>query len=232
MIRIRRAAERGMFDHGWLKTAHTFSFGRYVDRNHMGFRTIRVINDDVVAPGAGFPMHPHEDMEIITYVMSGSLEHRDSMGNGSVIRAGQFQRMGAGTGVEHSEFNPSKTEPVHLYQVWIVPREKGLPPTYDESTIDAANAKDRLIPVASPDGREGSLLIRQDAMLFLGRVSGGKSIRHALGRGRHAWVQVTRGSLALNGEALAAGDGAAVSEEPSLELTGRDEAEFLFFDLA
>jgi redox-sensitive bicupin YhaK (pirin superfamily) len=232
MIRVRNAAERGHFDHGWLDTWHTFSFADYYDPDHLGFRALRVINDDRVQPGAGFGMHGHRDMEIVTYVLEGALEHRDSLGNGSVLRAGELQRMTAGTGVRHSEFNPSATAPVHLYQIWLLPERKGLQPSYEQRPFAEAERRGRLRLVASPDGADGSLTIRQDARLYLSALQGGETVPHALGPGRHAWLQVLRGRVTLNGQSLSAGDGAAVSDEGRLEIGGQGAAEVLLFDLA
>ena len=211
MIRVRKAAERGHFDHGWLDTYHTFSFSDYYDPAHMGFRALRVINEDRVQPGQGFGMHGHRDMEIVTYVLEGALEHRDSLGNGSVLRPGELQHMTAGTGVRHSEFNPSDHEGVHLYQIWLLPDQKGLPPSYEQQAFSEEERRGTLRLVASPSGERGSLTIRQDARLYLATLEAGQSVTHPLKPGRHAWLQVLRGQAALNGQALAAGDGAAVS---------------------
>jgi redox-sensitive bicupin YhaK (pirin superfamily) len=232
MIRVRKAAERGHFDHGWLDTYHTFSFGDYYDPAHMGFRALRVINDDRVQPGEGFGMHGHRDLEIITYVLEGALEHRDSLGNGSVLRPGELQHMTAGTGVRHSEFNPSPAEPVHLYQIWLLPERRGLEPSYEQRPFAEAERRGRLRLVASPDGEEGSLTIRQDARLYLSTLRAGEAVARALEPGRHAWLQVLRGEVTLNGTSLAAGDGAAVSEEERLEIASPGDAEVLLFDLA
>ena len=232
MIRIRKADERGQFDHGWLDTRHTFSFADYRDPNHMGFRSLRVINEDRVAPGQGFGMHGHRDMEIVTYVLAGALEHRDSMGNGEVLRPGELQRMSAGTGIRHSEFNPSQTEWVHLYQIWLLPREKGLRPSYEQKAFAEDERRGVLRVVASPDGEAGSLTIQQDARLYLATLSAGQSLTHRLAPGRHAWLQLLRGEAALNGQALAAGDGAAISDEHALAVAAHGEAEVLLFDLA
>jgi len=232
MIAIRRAEDRGHFDHGWLDTNHTFSFGDYHDRAHMAFRSLRVLNEDRVAPGRGFGEHGHRDMEIITYVLEGALEHRDGLGNGSSIRPGELQRMSAGTGIMHAEANPSATEPVHLLQIWIVPDRRGLPPGYEQRVFDMEEARGRFRLVASPDGRDGSLTVHQDVRLSLATLDAGESVRHELAPGRHAWVQVTRGGVELNGEALTAGDGAAVSDETSLTIAASRPAEVLLFDLA
>jgi redox-sensitive bicupin YhaK (pirin superfamily) len=232
MIRVRRASERGHFDHGWLDTYHSFSFSRYHDPRHMGFRALRVINEDRVAPGRGFGTHPHEDMEIVTYVLDGSLAHRDSLGTGSEIRPGELQRMTAGTGITHSEFNPSATEPVHLYQIWLEPEREGLEPSYEQREFPKHERKNRLRLVASPDGRDGSLTIRQDARLFLATLDGERSVTHPVAPGRHAWLQVLKGKIDINGRSLNAGDGAAVSEESELTIRSDATSEVLLFDLA
>lgn len=232
MITIRKSEERGHVNHGWLDSYFTFSFADYYDREHVQFRTLRVMNDDRIAAGAGFPEHPHRDMEIITYVLEGGLAHRDSMGNGSVIRPGDLQYMSAGTGVTHSEFNASKTEPAHLLQIWMLPEKKGLKPIYDQKTFADAEKRGKLRLVASPDGRDGSVTIRQDNELYATVLGKGESVRHELKPDRHAYVQVARGSVKLNGTELQEGDGAAISAEKTVELTGVDEAEVLLFDLA
>jgi redox-sensitive bicupin YhaK (pirin superfamily) len=232
MIRTRKAGDRGHFDHGWLDTYHTFSFADYYDPDQMGFRSLRVINEDRVQPGQGFGTHGHRDMEIITCVLEGSLEHRDSLGNGSVLRPGELQHMTAGTGVRHSEFNPSAAEPVHLYQIWLLPTRRGLPPSYEQRAFDLDSEPGRLRLVASPDGRDGSLTIRQDASLYLARLGAGGEVTHEPAPGRHAWLQVMRGAVSLNGQALAAGDGAAVSDEARLVIAAREPAEVMLFDLA
>ena len=232
MLAIRRSQERGHANHGWLDTHYTFSFSDYYDPEHVHFRTLRVINDDRVAGGGGFPMHPHRDMEIVTYVLEGGLEHRDSMGNGSVIRPGDVQRMSAGTGVTHSEFNASKTEPVHLLQIWMFPERKGIKPSYEQKMFSEADKRSRLRLVASPDGRDGSVTIHQDNELYATVLRKGDQVRHELKPERHAWVQVARGSVKLNGQELAEGDGAAISEEKAIELAGLKDAEVLLFDLA
>ena len=232
MITIRRAKERGRTDAGWLDSRHSFSFSDYRDPAHMGFRTLRVINDDRVSPGSGFGTHPHQDMEIISYVLTGALEHRDSMGNGSVIRPGDVQRMSAGTGVTHSEWNHSEAEPVHFLQIWILPELRGITPGYEQKSFGPSDLGGRLRLVASRDGRDGSLTLHQDASLFITRLSAGEIVRHDLAPGRHAWVQVARGSLVLNGVALGEGDGASTSDGPRLELRATEDAEALLFDLA
>ena len=232
MIQIRKSTDRGHANHGWLNTYHTFSFSTYRDPKHMGFRSLRVMNEDWVAPGEGFGTHPHQDMEIVTYVLEGALEHKDSMGNGEVLRPGEFQRMTAGTGITHSEFNPSATEPVHLYQIWIYPSQKGLEPSYEQKRFPDAEWKNRLRLVASPESDQGSLLIHQDARIFLARLERGRDVVHELILGRHAWLQVMRGSVTLNGHELQTSDGASVSEENSLLIQSTDDAEFMLFDLA
>ena len=232
MIALRPAAERGHADHGWLDTRHTFSFASYRDPAHMGFRSLRVINEDRVKPGKGFGTHAHSDMEILTWVLDGALGHKDSMGNGSVIRPGDLQRMSAGTGVTHSEFNPSPEAGVHFLQIWLLPRERGLPPGYEQKNFPPGERRGRLRLVAARDGREGAVTIHQDADLWTALLGPGESVRHPLASGRHAWVHVARGSATLNGKALGAGDGAAVSDEPALEIAGVTEAEVLVFDLA
>ena len=231
-MKIRRADERGRFDYGWLNTAHTFSFGSYFDPEQMGFRALRVINEDRVQPGEGFGMHGHRDMEIVTLVLEGALEHKDSLGSGSVIRPGQVQHMTAGRGIRHSEFNPSATAPVHLYQIWLLPDKEGLPPSYDEKTLDPDEGRGRLRLVASPDGGDGALTIHQDASLYLAALAAGESVVHDMRPDRHAWVQVLRGGVRVNGEALKAGDGAALSRESKVAVEGDRAGEVLLFDLA
>lgn len=230
MMKIRRAEERGQADYGWLNTHYTFSFADYYDPQHMGFRTLRVINDDRVGPGGGFDTHPHRDMEIITYVLNGALQHKDSMGHGRVIRAGEFQYMSAGTGVRHSEFNPSPTEPVHLLQIWILPDKKGLKPHYAERT-GAQLPGGRLNLVASKAGRDGSIPINQDVDLYLAKLSPGEAVAHNLPPQRHAWVHVAEGEVTLNGQNLRAGDGAALSNESALKLEAEAPSQVLLFDL-
>jgi len=230
MITIRKANERGHAAHGWLDTYHTFSFADYYDPQWMGFRSLRVINDDLVMPGQGFGMHPHRDMEIITYILSGALEHKDSMGNGRVIRAGEVQYMSAGTGVRHSEFNPSPDEAVHLLQIWIQPDAKGVKPGYAEKSFQTA-APGVLNLVTSKTGREGSIAIHQDADLWLARLEAGNRVTHQLAPGRHAWLHVAEGEVSLNGKDLAGGDAAAVTSESALELRAVKPAQVLLFDL-
>ena len=232
MITIRKAEDRGHFDFGWLDTYHTFSFGEYYDPEFMGFRSLRVINEDRVAPRNGFPMHGHRDMEIITYVLEGQLEHRDSMGNGSVIRPGEVQRMTAGTGVTHSEANSSETVPVHLLQIWILPGTRGLKPGYEQKTFTEDNKRNQLRLIAAPDGHAGAVTIHQDATVYAGVLELNQKVIHALSSGRHAWIQVARGAITINGTKLNQGDGAAVSNESDVTLVGSDSSEVLLFDLA
>jgi quercetin 2,3-dioxygenase len=234
MITLRPAEERGHFDHGWLNTYHSFSFADYHDPKHMGFRSLRVINEDYVAPGNGFGTHPHRDMEIITYVLEGALAHKDSMGNGSAIRPGEVQRMSAGTGVLHSEYNNSPAQEVHLLQIWLLPEKRGIVPTYEQKTFVREEKLNRLRLVASPDASDGSVLIHQDAKLYGSILEPGKTVTHDLAAGRHGWIQLVDGNLTLNGRRLKPGDGAAISDESKVEITstGDTEAEFLLFDLA
>ncbi|TWT87413.1 Quercetin 2,3-dioxygenase [Pseudobythopirellula maris] len=232
MFQIRKSDDRGRGEHGWLSARHTFSFAGYHDPAHVRFRKLRVMNEDRVAPGQGFGTHPHDNMEIITYVMSGALEHLDSMGNGSVIPAGSFQRMSAGSGVTHSEFNPSDSESTHLYQVWVFPSERDIEPTYEEWSLGETTF-DGLRLVAAPGGGPDAeaMKIVADASLYLGRPAAGAELRHAIAPGRHAWVQVTRGEVGLGEQTLVAGDGVAVSDEPELTLRATSDAELLLFDL-
>jgi redox-sensitive bicupin YhaK (pirin superfamily) len=230
MITVRPSEARGHAQHGWLDSRHTFSFADYHDPAHMGFRSLRVINEDRVQPGRGFPPHSHRDMEIVTYVLSGSLEHKDSLGNGSVIRHGEVQCMTAGRGVTHSEYNPSQTEAVHFLQIWILPERHRLLPRYEQRMLDAGGGRLRL--VASPDGRDGSLVVHQDAALLAARLGAGERVEHRLRPGRHAWVQIAAGAIELNGTALGQGDGAAISDESQLVLRGTEPSELLLFDLA
>jgi quercetin 2,3-dioxygenase len=231
MITRRLAHERGHAQHGWLDSYHTFSFADYYDPRHMGFRTMRVINEDRVQPGKGFGTHPHRDMEIISYVLEGALEHKDSLGTGSVISPGEVQRMSAGTGVTHSEFNPSRAEPVHFLQIWILPERAGLPPSYEQRAFSAEEKQGKLRLVASRDGREGSVTIHQEVDLYTSLLAPGEAVTHGLTPGRHAWIQVARGAITLNDTALSAGDGAAVSGETLLTVTAKDQADVLLFDL-
>jgi redox-sensitive bicupin YhaK (pirin superfamily) len=232
MIEIRRSNERGGGDFGWLKTHHTFSFDTYRDPRFMGFRSLRVINEDWVQAGNGFPMHPHRDMEIITYLLEGALEHKDSLGNGSVIRPGDGQRMSAGTGVRHSEANASQTDAAHLLQVWILPDRNGHKPGYEQKSFPEAEKRGKLRLIAGPDGKDGSVTIHQDARLYVSLLEPGQEVKHELAEGRYAWLQVAKGSVELNGKKLNQGDGAAVSEERQLVVKGSSQAEVLLFDLA
>jgi redox-sensitive bicupin YhaK (pirin superfamily) len=230
MMQLRRGPDRGHANHGWLDTYHTFSFADYYDEGQLGFRALRVLNEDRVQPGRGFGTHGHQDMEILTYVLAGQLQHRDSLGTGSVLRPGELQRMSAGTGVRHSEFNPSAAEPVHFYQIWLLPERRGLAPSYEQKAFVAEGRRGRWQRVASPDGRDGSLTIHQDAHVFLADVAAGQPLDFAPAPGRHTWLQVLRGAADVNGQALAAGDGLAVSGEPALRVAGA--AEVMLFDLA
>ena len=237
MIRVRRSDERGHASHGWLESRHSFSFAEYHDPRHMGFRSLRVINEDRVQPAQGFGTHAHRDMEIVTYVLEGALEHKDSLGTTSVIRPGEIQRMSAGTGVTHSEYNASREALVHFLQIWILPERAGLAPGYEQRAFEPADRFGRLQLVASRDGSEGSVVVHQDARLYLTELAAGARVVHPLGSGRHAWVQVTRGSVSLAGQRLETGDGAAISDEPQLELAGialagAERGELLLFDLA
>jgi len=236
MIQVRKANERGKVNMGWLDSKHTFSFGHYFDPDYMGFGNLRVINEDRVEPGKGFGTHGHEDMEIISYVIDGGLEHKDSMGNGSVIRPGDVQRMSAGTGVRHSEFNHSQDEPVHFLQIWILPEKKGLAPGYEEKHYPAEDKQDRLRLVGSRDARDGSLTIHQDVDLYAGLLSEGTELTHVFAKGRddkgrHGWLQVVRGSLALGDETLEAGDGAAIAKTDAVTIRATSDAEILLFDM-
>ena len=233
MITVRPSLERGHFDHGWLKTFHTFSFADYYDPKHVHFRALRVINEDWVQPGMGFGTHPHRDMEIITYVLEGELAHKDSMGNGSAIRPGEVQRMSAGTGVLHSEYNHSEDKPVHLLQIWIMPEKRGIEPSYEQKTFSDEEKRNRLRLIASPTGRDGAVTINQDAEVYATLLDGGKSVRHELADNRHVWIQVVRGSITVNDKTLVAGDGAGMSNEKSVEITATaPNSEVLVFDLA
>jgi hypothetical protein len=232
MITVRLGAERGHFDHGWLDTYHTFSFASYHDPRHMGFRALRVINEDRVKPAEGFGTHAHRDMEILTWVLEGALEHKDSMGNGSIIRPGDIQRMSAGTGVTHSEFNPSRDEPVHLLQIWLLPSRRGLTPGYEEKRFPPETRRGGLRLIAARDGRDGAVTIHQDADLWTALLEPGESVRHVLEPGRYAWLHVAGGTVTANGVSLGAGDGAALSGEKNVEIKAADRAEILLFDLA
>jgi len=231
MFALRRAQERGHANHGWLNSYHTFSFGDYYDPRHMGFSNLRVINDDTVSPSGGFGTHGHRDMEIISYVLQGALEHQDSIGNGSVIRPGDVQRMSAGTGVTHSEFNASDTEPVHFLQIWVLPEHDGLQPSYEQKTFSADKKRGQLRLVGSRDGRDGSVTIHQDVDLYATLLGDGDSVSHVLATGRKGWVQVAQGSAVLNDQQLYAGDGVAIEGPATIVLTGASEAELLLFDM-
>ena len=232
MIKIRKAEQRGHFDFGWLDTYHTFSFGDYYDPSHMAFRSLRVINEDVVQAGRGFPTHGHRDMEIITYILNGALQHRDSMGSGSIIRRGDAQRMSAGTGVTHSESNPSKDEPVHLLQIWILPERTGQQPEYEEKKFSDEEKHNKLKLIVSPNAADGSVLIHQDAKIYASILDAGQTVTHEIANGRHAWLQIAGGAVELNGTPLKHGDGAAVSEESELRIVSSEPSEVLLFDLA
>lgn len=232
MIRKRPSSERGHANHGWLETFHSFSFAHYHDPAHMGFRSLRVINDDVVQPAQGFGTHGHRDMEIVTYVVEGALEHRDSMGTGSVLRPGDVQRMSAGRGVTHSEFNHSKEDALRLLQIWILPATAGIEPEYEERHFPAEEKRGRLRLLSSPDGEDGSLRIHQDARIYASILSAGESLRHEVEDGRHVWIQIVSGALEVNGIELGRGDGAAISGEPPLDIAAASEVEFLLFDVA
>jgi quercetin 2,3-dioxygenase len=232
MFTPRRAADRGHGNHGWLNSHHTFSFGDYHDSRHMGFRTLRVINDDTVAPGHGFPTHGHRDMEIISYVMRGELEHRDSLGHGAVLRPGEVQRISAGTGVRHSEFNPSTNDAVHFYQIWIQPDRIGHTPSYDQRAFAADQRANRWQLIVSPDGRDGSLTMHQDATIQLANLSTGAQLAYRFAQQRGGWLQVLRGDVTANGNTLKTGDGLAIANEPNLVLTATMASEVMLFDLA
>lgn len=231
MLTVRKSEERGRAQFGWLDSKHSFSFGHYFDPKHMGFGPLRVINEDRVAPGGGFPTHPHADMEIISYVLAGALEHKDSIGTGSVIRPGDVQRMSAGTGIRHSEFNASKTEPVHFLQIWIIPERKGSAPSYEQKAFSSDEKRGRLRLVGSRDGRDGSVTIHRDVDLYAGLLTAGKTVSHVLATGRIGWVQVARGTATLNGEQLRPGDGVAIEKSGQLTLVGTDDTEVLLFDM-
>jgi redox-sensitive bicupin YhaK (pirin superfamily) len=232
MITIRKSDERGGGDYGWLNTKHTFSFDQYYDPKWMGFRSLRVINEDFVAPANGFPTHPHRDMEIITYILEGKLEHKDSLGTGSLILPGDGQRMSAGRGIRHSEFNPSPVDTVHLLQIWISPSEKGLQPSYEQKSFPEAEKRGKFRVIASPDGKDGSVTIHQDAKLLVTLLKPADEVVHALDPKRFGWLQVAKGEVALNGQVLRQGDGAAVAEEEKLQVRGTKDSEVLLFDLA
>ena len=232
MINIRRSNERGGGNFGWLNTRHSFSFDTYYDPKHMGFRSLRVINEDWVAPGEGFPPHPHRDMEIITYVLEGALAHKDSLGTGSVIRPGDGQRMSAGKGIRHSEMNASDAEKVHLLQIWIMPDRPGHEPSYEQKAFPESEKRGKLRLIAGPDGQDGSVTIHQDAKLFVTLLDPGQEVEHDMAKNRHAWLQVAKGAVELNGKKLGQGDGAAVSDEQKLKIKSTEDAEVLLFDLA
>ncbi len=232
MITIRKSEERGHVNHGWLDTYHTFSFDQYYDPQHMSFGSLRVINEDFVAAGHGFPTHSHRDMEIITYILEGALAHRDSMGNGSMIKPGEVQRMTAGTGVAHSEANPSEKEAVHLLQIWIMPNARGLTPGYEQKMFTDEQKRGKLALIASPNGQDGSVTINQDANVYASVLAAGEKVSHPLSNNRKAWLQVARGGVIVNGNELNQGDGAAVSGEPLVEISGRESSEVLLFDMA
>jgi len=232
MITVRKSQDRGHFDHGWLDTYHTFSFGEYRDAAHRGFRSLRVLNEDRVAAGQGFGEHPHQDMEIVTYVVAGALQHRDSLGNTSTIRPGDVQRMTAGTGVTHSEFNPSETEAVHLLQIWLFPESRGLPPGYEQRHFADDEKRGRLRLLASRDGADGSVVMHQDARLYAALLTTDEAVEYSFAAGRYGWLQVVRGAVEADGVRLSAGDGAAIGEQAGVRIAAIDEAEILLFDLA
>lgn len=230
-LTVRKSTDRGRANFGWLDSRHTFSFGHYYDPDHMGFGPLRVMNDDRVAPGGGFPTHPHSDMEIISYVLDGALEHKDSLGTGSVIRPGDLQRMSAGSGIRHSEFNASKSDPVHFLQIWIIPEQKGLRPSYEQKTFTDADKRGRLKLIGARDGRDGAVTIHQDVDLYATLLDKGDVVTHTIADGRGGWIQVARGSVALNGVTLREGDGVAVAASGPLRLEGVADAEVLLFDM-
>ena len=230
-LTVRRAGDRGASDFGWLDSRHTFSFGRYYDEDYLGYRTLRVINEDRVEPGCGFGTHPHDNMEILSYVVDGTIEHKDSMGNGSKVVPGELQRMTAGTGVSHSEFNPSRADSLHFLQIWILPEREGLEPGYEQKAFPLEERRGELVLVASRDGRDGSITVHQDLSLYAARLDEGQSTAYELAAGRHGWVQVVRGSVTVNGEELHAGDGAALGPGLQLDLQATSVAELLLFDL-
>lgn len=232
MLQIRRAHERGHVDHGWLDSHHTFSFASYHDPKFMGFRSLRVLNEDRVAAGQGFGTHAHRDMEIVSYVFDGELEHRDSMGNGEVLKPGEFQRITAGTGITHSEFNPSTDQATHFYQIWLPPERKGLEPGYEQKPFDASARRNRLQRVASRDAAGGSLRIHADATIYLLDLESGHAVTHAIPKGRHFWIQILKGGVDVNGHSLQTNDAAALSDEPEVQLLARENSELMLFDLA
>jgi redox-sensitive bicupin YhaK (pirin superfamily) len=232
MFNVRKAEERGHADHGWLNSYHTFSFAGYRDPRYMGFRSLLVMNEDRVAAGQGFGTHGHSDMEIVSYVLEGSLVHKDSMGNGEILKPGEFQRITAGTGITHSEINGSDSQTTHFYQIWLLPEQRGIEPSYEQKSFDPAERQNRLQLVASPDAAEGSLLIHQDARIYLLDLQQGHSMEHVLRTSRHAWIQILRGSVNVNGELLTTGDGVAVSSEEQLRFAATEPTELMLFDLA
>jgi redox-sensitive bicupin YhaK (pirin superfamily) len=232
MYQVRKAAERGHANYGWLNTYHTFSFSSYHDPKHMRFRNLRVMNEDFIAPGQGFGTHPHNDMEIVTYVLQGALEHRDSMGNGEVLRPGEFQRMSAGTGITHSEFNPSASEATHLYQIWLQPERRGIEPSYEQKKFDLSERTNRLRLVASPGGEDGSLTIHTPAKIYLSTVHPQHTVQLTMGEGKYIWLQILSGSGVVGGYTLEAGDGLAISDEALMEYQSTSESEILVFELA
>jgi redox-sensitive bicupin YhaK (pirin superfamily) len=232
MITIRPSAARGTTNIDWLDSKHSFSFGDYYDPENVHFGPLRVINEDVVAPGAGFPMHAHKDMEIITYILEGELAHRDSLGNGASIQPGEVQRMTAGTGIQHSEFNNSKDKPVHLLQIWIMPKARNLAPSYEQKEFAQPDLKNKLRLVASADGREGSVTVNQDVNLFAGRIDERKAVDYKLSKNRQAWIQVARGEITINGKTAKQGDGIAVLDEDELKIAANENAEIMLFDMA
>lgn len=231
MLTLRRAADRGQFDHGWLQTAHTFSFGDYYDPRWSQFRALRVMNEDTIAPGQGFGMHGHRDMEIVTYVLSGALAHRDSLGHAAALHPGEVQYMSAGTGIRHSEFNPSATEPVHLYQIWLLPRQPGLKPHYEQKAFPQTDRQGRWQTVVAGEPRESAIVVQQDTTVSLAELPEGQSLNYTFAPGRHGWLQVLTGSVMVNGETCVAGDGVAVSDEPKLNLQAVSQAAVMLFDL-
>jgi redox-sensitive bicupin YhaK (pirin superfamily) len=232
MIKIRPSSERGKANLGWLDTRYSFSFSNYFDPQHMGFKSLRVINEDKVNPGGGFPTHGHQDMEIITYILQGALEHKDSIGNGSIISPGEVQRMSAGTGILHSEFNPSADEAVHLLQIWILPEKKGIQPSYEQKTFTEAEKSGQLRLIASQDGRGNSVTINQDVNLYATLLKNGETVIHQTTKDRGVWLQIIKGSIVVSGQVLSNGDGAAITEETTLKLTGNaDLSEVLLFDM-
>jgi redox-sensitive bicupin YhaK (pirin superfamily) len=232
VITIRKSEERGHANRGWLDAHHTFSFASYYDPAHMNFRALRVLNDDFISPGKGFGPHAHRDMEIITYVLDGALEHKDSLGNGSTIAVGEVQRMSAGRGIQHSEFNHSQSEAVHFLQIWIVPAQSGIAAGYEQKPIDMSKSRGTLMAIGTPKAKEGAVRIHQDATLYAATLAHGTAVEATLAQGRFGWLQVARGNVAVNGVSLAQGDGAAISDESTLKIVGESDAEILLFDLA